>query len=95
MSPTDLPLASPFLVSVINASVPKGGGQAVDSDATIARMNDLTLRFYNAFLKGEGSFAAPTQPIQVGSLRLCPATIRAPIAFVAAVGCVSWRLRSA
>ncbi len=57
MSLTDLPLVSPFLVSVINASVPKGGGQAVDSLGTIEKMNGLILDFYNAFLKDEGSFS--------------------------------------
>jgi dienelactone hydrolase len=58
MSLTDVPLISPFLVSVINASVPKGGGRAVDSYATIEEMNGIVLQFFNAFLKGEGSFSA-------------------------------------
>jgi hypothetical protein len=56
MSMTDLPLISPFLVSMINASVPKGGGQEVDPYATIEKMNDLVLKFFNAYLKGEGNF---------------------------------------
>jgi dienelactone hydrolase len=58
MSVTDLPLISPFFVSMINASVPKGGGQEVNPLATIEKMNDLVLKFFNAYLKGEGSFTA-------------------------------------
>ncbi|MGA2821803.1 MAG: acetylhydrolase [Anaerolineales bacterium] len=56
MSFTDLPLVSPLLVSVINSSVPKAGGIEVDPLETIERMNDLVLKFFNAYLKGEGSF---------------------------------------
>ena len=58
MSFTDLPLISPFLVNLINASVPKAGGQAVDPLATIEKMNDLVLKFFNVYLKGEGNFTA-------------------------------------
>ncbi|MEZ4726948.1 MAG: hypothetical protein R3E79_07425 [Caldilineaceae bacterium] len=58
MSLTDLPLISPFLVSVINASVPKGGGDARDAYATIEEMNEIILAFFNAYLKGEGHFSA-------------------------------------
>jgi dienelactone hydrolase len=57
MSFTDLPLISPVLVYMINASVPKAGGQAIDPLATIEKMNDLVLRFFNAYLKGEGNFS--------------------------------------
>ncbi len=56
MSVTDLPLISPFFVSIINASVPKSGGQEVNPLATIEKMNNLVLKFFNAYLKGEGSF---------------------------------------
>jgi dienelactone hydrolase len=55
-SVTDMPLISPFLVSMINASVPKAGGQAVDPYDTVEKMNDMVLQFFNAYLKGEGSF---------------------------------------
>lgn len=58
MSLTDLPLVSPFLVSMINASVPKGGGQEVDAFSTIEKMNDLVLEFFNVTLKDEGSFTS-------------------------------------
>ncbi len=58
MSLTDLPLISPFLVSVINASVPKGGGDAGDAYATLAEMNEIVLAFFNAYLKDEGDFSA-------------------------------------
>jgi dienelactone hydrolase len=57
MSFTDLPLISPFLVSMINAAVPKAGGQEVDPLATIEKMNNIVLKFFNAYLKGEGNFA--------------------------------------
>ncbi|HUI90089.1 MAG TPA: hypothetical protein VLX61_15325 [Anaerolineales bacterium] len=56
MSVTDLPLVSPFFVSLIDASVPKAGGQEVAPLATIEQMNDLVLKFFNTYLKGEGSF---------------------------------------
>ena len=56
MSFTDLPLVSPFLVSMINSSVPKAGGVEVDPFATIEKMNGLILQFFNAYLKGEGTF---------------------------------------
>jgi hypothetical protein len=56
MSLTDLSLASPFLVSMINASVPKGGGQEVDAYSTIEKMNKIVLQFFDVYLKGEGSF---------------------------------------
>jgi dienelactone hydrolase len=58
MSFTDLPLISPFLVNVINASVPKAGGQTANPLATIEKMNDLVLKFFNVYLKGEGNFTA-------------------------------------
>ncbi len=56
MSVTDLPLVSPFFVSVINASVPKSGGQEIDPLATIEKMNSIVLDFFNVYLKGEGTF---------------------------------------
>jgi hypothetical protein len=56
MSFTDLPIISPTLVWMINTSVPKAGGQEVDPLATIEKMNDLVLKFFNATLKGEGNF---------------------------------------
>jgi dienelactone hydrolase len=55
-SVTDMPLISPLLVSMINASVPRGGGTEVDPYATIEKMNAIVLKFFNAYLKGEGSF---------------------------------------
>lgn len=58
MSLTDVPLVSPFLVSLINSSVPKGGGIEADKLGTIEKMNGLVLAFFNAYLKGEGSFTA-------------------------------------
>jgi hypothetical protein len=59
MSLTDLPLISPFLVSMINASVPKGGGgHAANALATIEKMNAIALQFFNVCLKGEGSFTS-------------------------------------
>jgi dienelactone hydrolase len=58
MSLTDVPLTMPFLVSMINASVPKAGGQETDPLATIEKVNDLALTFFNVYLKSEGSFTA-------------------------------------
>lgn len=56
MSVTDLPLVSPFFVSVINAAAPKGGGQERNPLATIEKVNAVVLAFFNAYLKGEGVF---------------------------------------
>jgi dienelactone hydrolase len=56
-SVTDLPLISPALVFLINRSVPQGGGREVDPYATIQEMNALVLKFFNAYLEGEGTFA--------------------------------------
>jgi dienelactone hydrolase len=56
MSLTDLPLVSPLLVSLANATVPRGGGQEVDPHGTIEKMNGIVLAFFNAYLKGEGTF---------------------------------------
>lgn len=59
MSLTDLPLISPFLVSMINASVPKaGGGHAADALSTIEKMNNTILEFFNVYLKDEGIFSS-------------------------------------
>jgi dienelactone hydrolase len=55
-SMTDLPLISPPLVALINASVPSAGGKEQDPYATVVKMNDLVLKFFNAYLKGEGTF---------------------------------------
>ena len=43
---------------MINASVPKGAGDAADTYATIEKMNTIVLEFFNVYLKGEGSFTA-------------------------------------
>ena len=56
---TDLPLVSPLLVYVMTSSVKKaGGGETADKYDVIEKMNGLVLTFFNAYLKGEGSFAA-------------------------------------
>lgn len=58
MSLTDLPLVSPLLVSMITSSVKKvGGGASADKMYVIEKMNELTLKFFNAYLKGNGTFA--------------------------------------
>jgi dienelactone hydrolase len=56
MSLTDLPLVSPALVSLINASVPKAAGRETDPLGTIEKMNGITLAFFNTYLKGQGTF---------------------------------------
>jgi dienelactone hydrolase len=57
-SVTDMPLISPFLVTMLNASVPNAGGQMTDPLSTIETMNDLVLKFFDAYLKGEGAFSS-------------------------------------
>jgi predicted dienelactone hydrolase len=55
---TDLPITSPFLVSLITNTVKKaGGGEAADKYYVIEKMNDMVLAFFNIYLKGEGSFS--------------------------------------
>jgi predicted dienelactone hydrolase len=56
-SVTDMPLISPMLVWLINTSVPAASGQSVNPYATIEKMNALVLKFFNATLKGDGTFA--------------------------------------
>ncbi len=63
MSLTDLPLLSPFLVSMINASVPKAGGHEEDPLSTINRVNEMVLKFFNVYLKGAGKFRLNFQNI--------------------------------
>jgi len=54
---TDLPLVSPFLVSMITNSVKKaGGGETADKYYVIEKMNYIVLVFFNVYLKGEGNF---------------------------------------
>lgn len=58
MSVTDVPIISPFLSSMLVSSVPKGGGGApADKYHVIETVNHLVLTFFDAFLKGEGTFA--------------------------------------
>jgi dienelactone hydrolase len=55
-SVTDLPLASPFMVSLMTSVVPGAAGGGADPYATIAKMNGIILHFFNMYLKGEGAF---------------------------------------
>ena len=56
---TDLAISSPFLVWLITTSVPKaGGGEPADKLGVIETMNSTVLEFFNAYLKGVGSFSA-------------------------------------
>ncbi len=60
-SVTDVALTSPFLVSIINGMVPKaGGGEPADQLYVMETMNDLVLKFFNAYLKREGIFNPAT-----------------------------------
>ncbi len=55
---TDVPIISPFLTSMLVSAVPKGGGGApADKYYVIETVNHLALTFFNAYLKGQGSFA--------------------------------------
>lgn len=57
MSLTDLPLSSPFLVSLISDSAKsKIGTQEADKYYIIEKMNNIVLQFFNCYLKNEGSF---------------------------------------
>jgi len=58
LSLTDLPLSSPFLLSVLNRSVQIGGREEADKYVIIAKMNGFVLEFFNVYLKGEGSFTS-------------------------------------
>lgn len=55
-SVTDLPLASPFMVSLMTSVVPGAAGGGADPYATIETMNGIILHFFNVYLKGEGTF---------------------------------------
>lgn len=59
LSLTDLALSSPFLTSALNGSFHSVAGSDADPLATITKMNATVLDFFDVFLKGEGSFAAP------------------------------------
>ncbi|NTW98229.1 MAG: hypothetical protein HGB28_06750 [Oscillochloris sp.] len=56
-SVTDLPLVSPFFVWLMRSSVPAVGGAQADPYATIEQMNGIVLDFFDAYLKGVGSFS--------------------------------------
>jgi dienelactone hydrolase len=58
LSLTDLALNSPMLTSLLNGSVPSMAGTDADPLATITKLNSTVMEFFNAFLKGEGSFTA-------------------------------------
>lgn len=55
-SVTDLPLASPFMVSLMTSVVPGAAGGGADPYATIEKLNGIILHFFNVYLKGEGTF---------------------------------------
>jgi hypothetical protein len=57
-SVTDLPLVAPIFVSMMRSSVPAVGGAEADPFVTIEKMNGIVLQFFNAYLKGEGTFSA-------------------------------------
>lgn len=56
MSLTDLPLFSPFLVSMICNSVNIGGGVEADKYYIIETMNSIVLEFFDSYLKDKGNF---------------------------------------
>jgi dienelactone hydrolase len=58
LSVTDLPLVSPFFVPMMSSGVPGVGGAKADPFTTIEKMNGIVLQFFNAYLKGEGSFTS-------------------------------------
>jgi hypothetical protein len=52
MDLTDLPLFSPVLSGMLNTSE-----SAVDHEECTDTLNQLVLRFFDCYLKGEGQFA--------------------------------------
>jgi dienelactone hydrolase len=56
MSLTDLALTSPLLTSLLNGSIHSAAGADADPLATIEKLNATVLKFFNVFLKGEGTF---------------------------------------
>lgn len=57
MSFTDLAFISPPLTSLLNGSVHSAAGSDPDPLATMEKLNDTVLKFFNAFLKDEGDFS--------------------------------------
>lgn len=57
-SVTDLPLVSPFFVSMMSSGVPGVGGAKANAFDTLQQMNEIILQFFNAYLKNEGTFTA-------------------------------------
>jgi hypothetical protein len=53
---TDLSLESPLLVAILNGTYRAVGGHEADASTVIQKMNSLALEFFNATLKGQGSF---------------------------------------
>lgn len=58
MSLTDLPLVSPFMVTMINSTYQAVGGHEANAYATLEKMNSLVVEFFNAYLKGQGRFTS-------------------------------------
>ncbi|WP_066305119.1 dienelactone hydrolase family protein [Bacillus sp. FJAT-29814] len=59
LSLTDLPIVSPFLANMINGTSEKGNTeQTADQYKVLRTMNGLVLKFFNSYVKGEGSFEA-------------------------------------
>ena len=56
MSLTDLPLASPFLASMISNSIKNVGGETTDQLEILDKMNGIVLQFFDVYLKGNGTF---------------------------------------
>ncbi|HRW11379.1 MAG TPA: hypothetical protein P5121_40045 [Caldilineaceae bacterium] len=55
-SVTDLPLVSPFIVSLMTRSIPGVGASSADPLATVEKMNGIVLPFFDVYLKDEGTF---------------------------------------
>ena len=59
LSVTDVPILSPLLHDMLISSVKKAGGETTaDKYYVIETVNHLALMFFNAFLKGQGTFTA-------------------------------------
>jgi hypothetical protein len=58
LSFTDLAQSSPLLTHLMNSSFNSTNGAGADPLSTMTKMNATILRFFNSFLKGEGSFSS-------------------------------------
>lgn len=57
---TDLALFSPTMVKMIMGSIGRDSGTETDPLYVIEKMNEISLNFFDSYLKDEGEFILPT-----------------------------------